>query len=199
MHSERIEDVWYPTSDYVESVVTSLVPILFPSYDIVEPDFQFLGGQQGRGLLASSLARPLPYFGQDRYPTIAEKAAAIMWSITLNHPFNDGNKRAALATAFAFIANNGHMVLVHQDEAVEMCLRVAANTPGYTEEFIAAWMLRHMFSMKETNGHSQPDLDLASSTDQPIARLWDALDPEQRIAWLSFYRAMASLRTDAAS
>ncbi len=196
MYSKRIEDVWYPTSYYVETVVTSLVPVLFPSYDIAEPDFQFLGGQQGRGLLASSLARPVPYFGRDRYPTIAEKAAAIMWSITLNHPFNDGNKRAALATAFAFIANNGHMVLVHQDEAVEMCLRVAANTPGYTEEFIAAWMRGHMLSMEEPHEYNAPVHDLASLADQPIALLWDALDDEQQAAWISFYRAMSSLRID---
>ena len=192
MNSERIGGVWYPTAEYVETVVTRFVPILFPYYDIVEPDFQFLGGEQGRGLLASSLARPMPYFGQDRYPTIADKAAALMWSITLNHPFNDGNKRAALTTAFLLIANNRQIILVNQDEAVEMCLRVAANTPGYTEAFISTWLNQHMFSSSEIGNSSTSEAKVAQVEDDPITRLWANLSTEQQKAWVSFYRAAVS-------
>ncbi len=192
MNSERIGGVWYPTAEYVETVVTRFVPILFPYYDIVEPDFQFLGGEQGRGLLASSLARPMPYFGQDRYPTIADKTAALMWSITLNHPFNDGNKRAALTTAFLLIANNRQIILVNQDEAVEMCLRVAANTPGYTEAFISTWLNQHMFSSSEIGNSSTSEATVAQVEDDPITRLWANLSTEQQKAWVSFYRAAAS-------
>ena len=137
MNSRTIDGVWYPGTEYVETVVTSSVPVLFPSYDVLEPDFQYLGGDQGRGLLASSLARPVPYFGVDRFPSIPDKAAALIWSITLNHPFNDGNKRTGLTTSFAFLANNGHVLIAHQDEAVELCLQIAAHTPGYTETVVS--------------------------------------------------------------
>ena len=188
-----IDGVWYPQAEFVETVVTELVPVLFPSYDIVEPDFQFLGGHQGRGLLASSLARPMPYFGQDRYPTIAEKDAALMWSITLNHPFNDGNKRASLTTAFVFIVNNGHLIAVDQDEAVEMCLRIAANTPGYTEAFVATWFRRHMFSLDHVSDESANEATLTQMNRDPSGQLWGNLKVEQQHAWLAFYRVVANL------
>ena len=193
MNQQLIDGIWYPTVEFVETVVTRLVPVLFPSYDIVEPDFQFLGGEQGRGLLASSLARPMPYFGQDRNPTIAEKAASLMWSITLNHPFNDGNKRASLVTAFVFIVNNAHTILVNQDEAVEMCLRVAANTPGYTEGFIATWMRQHMFSSEGIGNQNANNTTLAQLKGDPAGRLWIELDAEQQRAWVAFYRAVGTL------
>ena len=193
MNQDIIDGVWYPNAEFVESVITRLVPVLFPSYDIAEPDFQFLGGEQGRGLLTSSLARPMPYFGLDRYPSIAEKAAALMWSITLNHPFNDGNKRAALTTSFVFIVNNAHTILVNQDVAVEMCLRVAANKPGYSEAFIATWMRRHMLSSEDFSYRRATDATFAQMHADPTGRLWADLDTEQQRAWLAFYRSIASL------
>ncbi len=55
------------------------------------------GGSDGirdEGLLESALARPYQTFGgNDLYQTIYEKAAAIMESVIINHPFVDGNKR----------------------------------------------------------------------------------------------------------
>ncbi len=144
MKSTTIDGIWYPGTDYVERVVTSSVPVLFPNYDVLAPDFQYLGGIQGRNLLGSSLARPMPYFGEDRFPTLADKAASFIWSITLNHPFNDGNKRCGLTTSFAFLANNGQALIAHQDESVELCLRIAAQTLGYTEAFISRWISNHL-------------------------------------------------------
>ena len=193
MKPNIIDGIWYPSADFVEVVVTRLVPILFPAYEIAEPDFQFLGGEQGRGLLNSSLARPMPYFGEDRYPSIAEKAAALMWSITLNHPFNDGNKRAALTTAFVFIVNNDHTILVNQDETVEMCHRVAANTPGYMEGFIATWMSRHMSSSKDIGDRASSTATFAEMRRDAKGRLWLNLTLEERRAWGAFYSALAVL------
>ena len=193
MNQDVLDGVWYPNAEFVETVVTRLVPILFPLYEITEPDFQFLGGRQGHGLLSSSLARPMPYFGEDRYPTIADKAAALMWSITLNHPFNDGNKRAALTTAFVFIVANGHAILVDQDEAVEMCLRVAANTPGYTEDFIASWLNRNMFPVGEIGQKLSPQALDTNTVGNDAYSSWRRLTPSQQTAWIAFYRAISSV------
>lgn len=115
-------NIWYPTADEVVAAVYALVPVLFPNYEGDTPDFQFIDGDRGRGLLESSLARPKPLFGYEKYVTVAEKAAAMIWSITKNHPFSDGNKRAALTTGILFMLFNHYLLLTGQDEAVEMCV-----------------------------------------------------------------------------
>ncbi|WP_037907117.1 type II toxin-antitoxin system death-on-curing family toxin [Actinacidiphila yeochonensis] len=62
-----------------------------------------------RGLLESALARPrAAVFGQDAYPGVWEKAAALMVSLVRNHPMVDGNKRLAWYAAWVFLHLNGH-------------------------------------------------------------------------------------------
>lgn len=46
-------------------------------------------------------------FGVDPYPTVLEKAAALLHSLTTSHPFTDGNKRVAFAAADVFLKLNG--------------------------------------------------------------------------------------------
>ena len=73
------------------------------------------GGQVGlrdEGALESALAQPLVSFaGQELYPSIAEKAAALCFSHVRNHPFVDGNKRIGHAVMMVFL--NPH-VLLHE-------------------------------------------------------------------------------------
>ena len=60
-------------------------------------------GVRDRGALESAQARPAATFGgEDLYPDIADKAAALMHSLALNHPFVDGNKRVAAFGAIVF-------------------------------------------------------------------------------------------------
>ena len=60
------------------------------------------------GLLASAVARPRAAFaGDDLYPSLDAKAAALMQSLILNHPFLDGNKRTGIAAAVLFLLGNG--------------------------------------------------------------------------------------------
>ena len=187
VNSRTIDGVWYPGTEYVENVVTLSVPVLFPNYDVLEPDFQYLGGEQGRGLLASSLARPEPYFGVDRFPSIAEKAAALIWSITLNHPFNDGNKRTGLTTSFAFLANNNQVLIAHQDEAVELCLRIAARTPGYTEAYVSRWINEHVVPVEAIGGILSGQKSPETQRDLWIQRRLEELPTDYHNAWIAFY------------
>ncbi|MER5733766.1 Fic family protein [Streptomyces sp. NPDC002138] len=61
------------------------------------------------GLLDSALARPRSsVFGQDAYPDVWEKAAALMESLARNHGLVDGNKRIAWYAAWVFLHMNGH-------------------------------------------------------------------------------------------
>ncbi|WP_280234746.1 type II toxin-antitoxin system death-on-curing family toxin [Nocardia cyriacigeorgica] len=68
------------------------------------------------GLLQSALARPqASVFGQDAYPDVWHKAAALMESIARNHGLVDGNKRLAWYAAWVFLHLNGHPLDVRFD------------------------------------------------------------------------------------
>jgi death-on-curing protein len=78
------------------------------------------------GLLESALARPrASAFGQDAYPTIHEKAAALLQSLARNHALIDGNKRLALAATLAFYGMNGVRLTLTNDEAYDLVIAVA--------------------------------------------------------------------------
>ena len=79
------------------------------------------------GLLESALARPqASAFGEDAYPTIHEKAAALLHSIARNHALVDGNKRLALAATIAFYGMNGMRLRLTNDEAYDLVIDVAS-------------------------------------------------------------------------
>jgi death-on-curing protein len=83
-------------------------------------------GVRDKGALESALARPAVTFGgEDLYPDLASKAAALMHSLALNHPFVDGNKRVAAHAAILFVELNGQTFLATPGELVEMTLAVA--------------------------------------------------------------------------
>jgi death-on-curing protein len=78
------------------------------------------------GLLESALARPQAMaFGEDAYPTIHDKAAALMHSLARNHALVDGNKRLALAATIAFYGMNGVRLTLTNDEAYDLVIAVA--------------------------------------------------------------------------
>jgi death-on-curing protein len=79
------------------------------------------------GLLDASAYRPrATMFGDDLYPTIHLKAAALMESLVCNHTLVDGNKRLAFAATVVFYGLNGwRLRLPHEDAAVDLVLGVA--------------------------------------------------------------------------
>lgn len=78
------------------------------------------------GLLESAAARPqASAFGEDAYPTIHEKAAALLHSIARNHALVDGNKRLALAAVIAFYGVNGRRLTMTNNEAYDFVISVA--------------------------------------------------------------------------
>jgi death-on-curing protein len=79
------------------------------------------------GLLQSAAARPQSSaFGEDAYPALHAKAAALLHSIARNHALVDGNKRLALAGVLAFDGLNGERLTLTNDEAYELVVAVAA-------------------------------------------------------------------------
>jgi death on curing protein len=79
------------------------------------------------GLLESALARPRSTaFGEETYPSIHGKAAALLHSLARNQALVDGNKRLALAATIAFYGLNGVRLTLTNDEAYELVIAVSA-------------------------------------------------------------------------
>jgi death-on-curing protein len=79
------------------------------------------------GALESALAQPrLTFSGEDLYPTIVEKAAALGFSLIRNHPFVDGNKRTGHAAMEVFLILNGYEIDAPVDEQEQVILQFAA-------------------------------------------------------------------------
>ncbi len=78
------------------------------------------------GLLDSACHRPqASLFGQEAYPTLAGKAAALMHSLAGNHALVDGNKRLALLAIVVFLRINGYVLDLTDDEAFDLTMSVA--------------------------------------------------------------------------
>jgi death-on-curing protein len=77
--------------------------------------------------LESALAQPrMTFSGQDLYPTIVEKAAALGFSVIKNHPFVDGNKRTRHAAMEVFLFLNSYEIDAPVDEQEHVILQLAA-------------------------------------------------------------------------
>lgn len=90
------------------------------------------------GLLASAVARPAAtVFGEDAYPDLTTKVAALLESVVRNHALIDGNKRAGWALAVVTIWLNDHVLGYDEDEAFAMVMLVAVGKSSLTE--ITEW------------------------------------------------------------
>lgn len=79
------------------------------------------------GLLDSAGSRPRSSaFGADAYPTIPEKAAALLHSLAANHPLVDGNKRLAWLATVVFLDLNGFATDLSDDAAFALVMEAAA-------------------------------------------------------------------------
>jgi len=93
-----------------------------------------IGPIQDVGLLDSAIGRPRSSaFGEDAYPTLAGKAAALLHSLTRNHPLIDGNKRLAWLATVVFVDLNGFEPGLSEDEAFSLVMRVAEGSMGVPE------------------------------------------------------------------
>lgn len=78
------------------------------------------------GLLESAAARPqASVFGDDAYPTLEDKAAALCQSIARNHALVDANKRLALSGLIAFLGFNGRRLTLTNDEAYDLIIAIS--------------------------------------------------------------------------
>ena len=111
------------------------------AYELHKQQIGLFGGTFGvrdHGLLESALARPKNLFAySDPAPGMCALAAAYAFGISSNHPFLDGNKRAAMHVAFVFLEFNGLRIAATQADAYLTVLGLAAGE--ISEEELTAW------------------------------------------------------------
>lgn len=95
------------------------------------------GGSHGvrdTGLLQSAVERPKATFeGKDLYEDVFHKAAALMESLTNNHPFIDGNKRTAITSSALFLQFNGYLLNTSQNKLEKFTLQMATHKASFQD------------------------------------------------------------------
>ncbi|HBW29088.1 MAG TPA: type II toxin-antitoxin system death-on-curing family toxin [Nostoc sp. UBA8866] len=100
-------------------------------------------GIRDRGTLESALAQPrMTFGGEDLYPTLVDKAAAIGFSLIMNHPFIDGNKRIGHAAMEVFLVMNGNEIDASVDEQETIILSLASGE--LEREAFVQWLKNHI-------------------------------------------------------
>ncbi|MDQ6423094.1 type II toxin-antitoxin system death-on-curing family toxin [Paenibacillus sp. LHD-117] len=83
-------------------------------------------GVKDHGLLESAVHRPQQsVFGEDAYPNLFDKAAALLESLVKNHCFHNGNKRTAYLVTKSFLMLNGKHLKMERKYAVEFIVDIA--------------------------------------------------------------------------
>ena len=92
--------------------------------------------------LKSAVARPYQTFdGNDLYTTPVEKAAAIIESIVVNHPFMDGNKRTGYVLMRILLLDNKMDTTADEEDKYEFVIKIASGKLSY--DGILAWLEAH--------------------------------------------------------
>ncbi len=104
------------------------------------------GGSHGvrdHGLLDAAVAMPRQQFGGEYlHEDVAAMAAAYMFHIAQNHPFIDGNKRAAVLSALAFLSVNGIQELPDPKDLESITFQVAAGELG--KDVLTKWIRKNV-------------------------------------------------------
>ena len=104
------------------------------------------GGSSGlrdRGALESAVAQPEASFGgEDLYPDLASKAAALGHPLIQNHPFVDGNKRIGHAAMEVFLLLNSYEIDASVDDQEKIIIAVASGKVSRME--LSEWISKHM-------------------------------------------------------
>ncbi len=136
------------------------------------------------GLLESALARArASAFGEDAYPGIHEKAAALLHSLARNHDLIDGNKGLALAATIAFFGMNGIRLTFSNDAVNDLVIAVAAGTLDDVTSIapvLAAVLAAVLAPVLATR--SAPRLQSPPGTDQAAASP-PGRPPDETSAW----------------
>jgi death on curing protein len=99
-------------------------------------------GLRDKAALESALQRPFQTFNQaELYPTVFEKASALLESLLGNHPFVDGNKRTGYTITRLFLLQNNFDINATQEQKYDFIIGIASGVTKYDQ--ILAWITEH--------------------------------------------------------
>jgi death-on-curing protein len=111
---------------------------------------QTSGGSHGirdLGALEAAVAQPrMTFGGDDLYPTLEEKVAALGFSLVNNHPFIDGNKRVGHAAMETFLVLNGFEIEGDVDAQENLMLGLASGQISRAE--LLRWLQEHIRAIR---------------------------------------------------
>ena len=108
-------------------------------HKILIDNFGGAHGIRDRAALESALSRPFQTFdNKDLYPSVLQKAASLIESILINHPFVDGNKRTGYTLLRLFLLQHGLDLTASQDNKYEFVINIASGTLKY--DGILRWL-----------------------------------------------------------
>lgn len=103
-------------------------------------------GMRDESLLESELARPENLAVYDPDADAAALASAYAFGIAKNHPFIDGNKRAAFVAMELFLMDNGYVLAASDEDALMTMLRLAAGE--WDEDAYGMWIRMNISSVE---------------------------------------------------
>ena len=104
-------------------------------------------GLRDLGGLESAVAQPrMTFEGEDLYSTFSEKAGALCFSLILNHPFIDGNKRVGHGAMAVFLLLNSFEIQASVEEQESLILGVASG--NISREQLVEWVNAHIIEVK---------------------------------------------------
>jgi len=130
----------------VDPIFLSLAEVLTIHQDQVNR-YGGASGIRDIDLLKSALGMPqATYGGRFLHPNIYEMAAAYLFHLVKNHPFNDGNKRTGAVAALVFLTLNGFDFDALDDDFAKMVLAVAGGE--WDKADVTAFIRRFTYSVK---------------------------------------------------
>lgn len=112
-------------------------------HEILISNFGGAGGIRDKDALSSALSRPNQTFdGIDLYPSVSQKAASLIESILVNHPFVDGNKRTGYVLMRLMLLNYDLDIKASQQEKYDFVINIASGKTAF--DSIVQWLENHL-------------------------------------------------------
>ncbi len=122
----------------------SLIEILDLHRQIIETSGGAIGIRD-LGMLESAIAQPrMTFGGEELYPSSIDKAAALGFSLIMNHPFVDGNKRIGHAAMETFLVLNELEISASVDEQEQIVLALASGELERSQ--FVEWLKQHVIA-----------------------------------------------------
>lgn len=107
-----------------------------------------LPGEKDPGMIGYVCEKPFAIvFGHEKYSSLFEKAAIIMFSLGRGHYFFDGNKRTAIMSTYTFLMKNNYELIVSNETLYDTCISVA--TGSMNEQELANWIESHSYEVED--------------------------------------------------